>query len=81
MRAVTAERLTGFIVGFGAVGITLTGWLVLSELLREPTCPGLLGMPACYILLGAYVAATCGAWFIETRAGGALFLAGGSPSW
>jgi len=79
MRAVTAGRLTGIIVGFGAVGIALTGWLVLSELFREPTCPSLLGIPACYILLGAYVAATGGAWFVDTMAGNALFLVGAGP--
>lgn len=76
MLRLSAERLTGFILGFAAVGVVLTGWLVVSELFVEPTCPELLGIPACYIVLGGYLAALAGAWGLETRAGRALFLAG-----
>ena len=72
----TAERLTGIIVGFAAGGVLLTGWLVLSELFREPTCPELLGIPACYIVLAGYLAALAGAWVIDTRGGSAVFLVG-----
>lgn len=72
----TSERLTGFILGFAAVGVTLAAWLVLSELFREPTCPELLGIPACYIVLAGYIAALISAWFIDTRPGSATFLAG-----
>ena len=78
MLAFTPERLTGIIVGFAAVGVMLTGWLVLSELVREPTCPPLLGIPACYVVLAGYLAATAGAWAIDTSAGRAVFLLGAS---
>ena len=76
MLRLSAERLTGFSLGFAAVGVVLTGWLVISELLVEPTCPELVGIPACTIVLGGYLAALAGAWWLETRAGRALFLAG-----
>jgi len=76
MLAFTPERLTGIIVGFAAVGVMLTGWLVLSELVREPTCPPLLGIPACYVVLAGYLAALAGAWAIDTSAGRGVFLLG-----
>jgi hypothetical protein len=76
MLALTPERLTGIIVGFAAVGVMLTGWLVLSELVREPTCPPLLGIPACYVVLAGYLAALAGAWAIDASAGRAVFLLG-----
>ena len=63
-----AERLTGFIVGPGTVGLLLTSWLVISEILREPTCPDLLGVPACCLVRAGYAAATVEAWL---GAGGA----------
>jgi hypothetical protein len=72
----TSERLTGVIVGFAAVGVLLTGWLVLSELFREPTCPELIGVPACYVVLAGYLAALVGAWFPGTKRGDAVFLVG-----
>ena len=71
-----AERLSGIIIGFAAVGVLLTGWLVLSELLREPTCPELLGIPACYLVLAGYLAALAGAWVPGTRSGRGLFIVG-----
>ena len=76
MLAFTLERLTGIIVGFAAVGAMLTGWLVLSELVREPTCPPLLGIPACYVVLAGYLAALAGAWAIDISAGRGVFLLG-----
>ena len=71
-----AERLSGIIIGFAAVGLILTGWLVLSELLREPTCPELLGIPACYALLLAYLVTLAGAWMPDTTVSRSLFLVG-----
>ena len=76
MPSISPERLTGFNVGLGFVGVLLTGWLVVSELFRGPTCPALIGIPACYIVLAAYLGATVGAWFSSTTAGSALFVAG-----
>ena len=76
MSTLTAERLTGIIVGFAAVGVLLTGWLVLSELFRGSTCPPLLGVPACYVVLAGYVAALVGAWSQPARNADVLFLAG-----
>lgn len=76
MLTLAPERLTGIIIGFAAVGVLLTGWLVLSELFREPTCPQLLGIPACYIVLAGYLAALAGAWALDKTAGSALFLVG-----
>ena len=76
MLRLSAERLTGFILGFAAVGVVLTGWLVVSELLREPTCPPLLGVPACYLVLAGYLAALAGAYRPATRPGDAVFLLG-----
>lgn len=76
MATLTAERLTGINIGFAAVGALLTGWLVLSELFVEPTCPELLGIPACYLVLVGYIAALVGAWLIDTTAGSAVFLVG-----
>jgi hypothetical protein len=75
MRSITNERLTGFIVAFGLVGALLTSWLVASELFRQPTCPSLLGIPACYMVLAAYVAATVGAWRMSAMSN-AVFLIG-----
>jgi hypothetical protein len=76
MATLTTERLTGINIGFAAVGALLTGWLVLSELFVEPTCPELLGIPACYLVLVGYIAALVGAWLIDTTAGSAVFLVG-----
>ena len=76
MAQATKERLTGILVGFAAVGTLLSTWLVVSELFREPTCPPLLGIPACYLVLAAYAAATIGAWCADTRAGDVAFYIG-----
>ena len=76
MAMVTPERLVGITLGLGLAGVILTSWLVISGLFREPTCPTLLGIPACFILLGAYVAAVAGAWLSGSRAGDGLFLGG-----
>jgi hypothetical protein len=76
MPSISPERLTGFNIGLGFVGVLLTGWLAISELFRGPTCPTLIGVPACYIVLAAYLGATVGAWFSGTTAGNALFVAG-----
>lgn len=76
MATLTTERLTGINIGFAAVGALLTGWLVLSELFVEPTCPELAGIPACYLVLVGYIVALVGAWFIDTTAGSTVFLVG-----
>ena len=76
MSALTSERLTGINIGFAAVGVLLTGWLVLSELFGQPTCPELIGVPACYIVLAGYLAALTGAWVVDSRFGSAVFLVG-----
>jgi len=75
MSTLSRERVTGFIVGLGLVGTLLTSWLVVSELFREPTCPSLLGLPACYLVMAAYVAATAGAWRVSAVSN-ATFLTG-----
>ena len=62
MSRITKERLTGAIVGLGFVGVLLTSWLVFSEVFRNPTCPPLLGIPACFLVLAGYIAASVGAW-------------------
>jgi hypothetical protein len=72
----SSERITGFIVGVGFTAALLTGWLVLSELFRGPTCPHLLGVPACYLVLAGYLAATAGAWLYGRRIGDISFLIG-----
>ena len=61
--------MTGLIVGLAFTGVLLTLWLVTSEIFREPTCPPLLGIPACYLVLVAYGLATVGGW-IATRSSG-----------
>lgn len=71
--AITSERLTGLIVGLGVVGVVLTSWLVASEVFRRPTCPPLLGIPACYLVVVAYGAATIGAWRGRQGVGELLF--------
>ena len=76
MSWISIERLTGFITGLGFAGILLTGWLVLSEIVREPTCPELLGVPACYLVLTGYLAGTAGAWLYGTRIGDIGFFIG-----
>ena len=76
MTRITGERLTGAIVGLGFVGVLLTAWLVASEIFREPTCPSLLGVPACYLVLAGYAAATGGAWMPGHKVGDAVVLAG-----
>lgn len=72
----STERLTGINIGFAVAGALLAGWLVLSELFREPTCPELFGIPACFIVLPGYLLALAGAWTVETKAGSVAFLAG-----
>jgi len=78
------ERLSGMIVGMGLTSIILVLWLVVSQIFIRPTCPDLLGIPACFLVLAAYVAATGAAWFPASRratvvfylgAGGALAIA------
>jgi hypothetical protein len=76
LSAVSAERLTGFNVGLGFVGVLLTSWLVVSHVLLEPICPTLIGIPACYVLVPAYLAATVGAWRADTSAGSSVFIIG-----
>ena len=76
MSRITSERLTGANLGLGFVGVLLTTWLVLSEIFREPTCPPLFGIPACYLVLAGYVAATVGAWLSEERVGEVSFYVG-----
>ena len=73
---VTSERLIGINIGFAVAGALLAGWLVLSELFREPTCPGLAGIPACYVVLGGYLVALAGAWTGGTKAGSVALVAG-----
>ncbi len=75
MLQIPHERLTGIVVGFGFVGLVLSTWLVYSELFREATCPQLLGVPACYLVLAGYVIATIGAW----RSHDVTFYAGAVP--
>ena len=75
MPRITGERLTGAIVGLGFVGVMLSGWLVVSELAREPTCPTLFGVPACFFVFVAYVAVTLGAW-MSGPAGDVSFFVG-----
>ena len=70
------ERLTGIIVGIGFVSFLLVLWLVVSEVFLRPTCPDLLGIPACYAVLTAYGVATCAAWFPGSRAATVLFYLG-----
>lgn len=72
----SSERITGFIVGLGFTAALLTGWLVLAELFHGPTCPHLLGVPACYLVLAGYLAATAGAWLYGRRIGDISFLTG-----
>lgn len=76
MTRATPERLNGLLVGLGLVGVLLTSWLVISELFREATCPSLLGVPACYLVLAAYTAATVGAWRAGSRGGDVAFILG-----
>ena len=70
------ERLTGIIVGIGVVSCLLVLWLVVSEISLRPTCPDLLGIPACYAVLAAYGVATGAAWFPVSRAATVLFYLG-----
>ena len=76
MSRITSERLTGAIFGLGFVGILLTAWLVFSEIFREPTCPPLLGIPACYLVLAGYVAATIGTWMSGKKIAAVSFYVG-----
>jgi hypothetical protein len=73
---ITSERLTGANIGLGFVGVLLTTWLVASEIFREPTCPLLFGIPACYLVLAGYIAAAVGAWRPEDRIGDVSFYLG-----
>lgn len=72
----TPERLTGMIVALGFVGVLLTSWLVASQIFVGPTCPDLLGIPACFMVLAAYVVATVAAWFPGSAKAGLLFYLG-----
>lgn len=56
------ERITGMIVGLAFSGVVLTSWLTWSELSSGGTCPIVLGVPACYLVLFGYVAVVSGAW-------------------
>ena len=76
MARLTSERLTGINFSLALVGALLTSWLVISELFREPTCPKLLGIPACYIVLVAYLAAAIGAWNTDSEFGRLAFMIG-----
>lgn len=76
MSRITSERLSGFLVGLGFVGVLLTSWLVLSELFVKPTCPPLIGIPACYLVLMGYALATVGAWLAGEKVGDVLFYVG-----
>lgn len=70
------ERLTGMIVGMGLIAIMLVLWLVVSQIFIGPTCPNLLGIPACFAVLAAYVIATGAAWFPASRPATLLFYLG-----
>jgi hypothetical protein len=76
MTRATRERLVGIQVGFGVIGILLTAWLVVSQVFVRPTCPPLVGIPACWFVLAGYVSATMGAWLAGERVGDVLFYAG-----
>jgi hypothetical protein len=76
MAGISSERITGLIVGLSVTGLLLTGWLGLSELFKGPTCPHLLGVPACYLVLVGYLLAVAGAWLFRTRTGDASFFIG-----
>jgi len=76
MSRVTSERLSGFLIGLGFVGVLLTSWLVVSQLFLKPTCPPLAGIPACYLVLAGYVLATVGAWLAGGKIGDVLFYVG-----
>ena len=76
MAGVSSERVTGVIVGLGFTGLLLTGWLVLAELFVAPTCPHLLGVPACFLVLVGYSLAVVGAWLYRSRAGDLAFFIG-----
>lgn len=76
MNSVSSERLVGLIVGLAFTGALLTLWLVASELFREPTCPPLLGIPACYLVLAAYGMAAVGGWRLAQPAGERVLLTG-----
>lgn len=73
---VKPERLTGMIVGMGLIAIMLVLWLVVSQIFIGPTCPDLLGIPACFAVLAAYVIATGAAWFPASRLATVLFYLG-----
>lgn len=72
----SSERIVGINFALASVGVLLTAWLVASELLRQPTCPLLLGIPACYLVLIAYLTAAIGAWNNGSRSGHTMFLIG-----
>lgn len=76
MTRLTSERIVGFNFSLASVGVLLTSWLVISEMFREPTCPKLLGVPACYLVLIAYLAAAIGAWNTGSEFGRRAFLIG-----
>lgn len=72
----TPERLTGISLGLAGAGFLLTGWLVLSELFREATCPELFGVPACFLVSAGYLAAIVGTWLNDTKKGQVLLYIG-----
>jgi hypothetical protein len=76
MHRVTAERLTGINVALAFVGVLLTSWLVIAELFRETTCPDLFGVPACFLVLAAYLATAVGAWRPDSGTARAILLVG-----
>jgi hypothetical protein len=76
MARIARERLSGFLVGLGFVGVLLSTWLVVSDIFREPTCPVLLSIPACYLVLGGYAVATTGAWIAGDKIADVLFYSG-----
>lgn len=76
MNRLTSERIIGFNFSLASVGVLLTAWLAISELFREPTCPKLFGIPACYLVLIAYLAAAIGAWNTGSEFGRVAFMIG-----
>lgn len=71
-----SERIVGINFALASVGVLLTAWLVASEVFRQPTCPPLLGIPACHLVLIAYLAAAIGAWHTGSTLGRVVFLVG-----
>ncbi len=76
MTRLKSERIVGFNFSLASVGVLLTSWLVISELFRDPTCPKLFGIPACYLVLIAYLSAAIGAWNTGSESGRVAFIGG-----